>query len=263
MYELDIEMLASAVGDGQHSGLKCPACGAHTNDRALSMRVEGNSIQAICHRASCGFKYQNKSRPIPLDNRPSRVRPYTGELRLLDAPDERWLYERFHLLDDTKFGMFRKSDGRYFIPIISPEGRRRGWVSRRPWEGSPLYDGDTIQAKSLTYMENEEPVQSWYGTFRVRPNAVVAVEDQISAMRVGQDTRYPAVALLGTGMNEEKVAEIQRHAKHLIIALDEDATGQAFSHARKWGQAFDSCRVVILRRDIKDDTCENVAKIFS
>jgi orotidine-5'-phosphate decarboxylase len=48
------------------------------------------------------------------------------------------------------------------------------------------------------------------------------------------------------------VQELQQHTKHLIIALDADATGNAFALARKWGRAFDSCKVLVLKQDIKD-----------
>jgi DNA primase len=114
-------------------------------------------------------------------------------------------------------------------------------------------------------MENDEPVMDWF-TFGGVPvevaSTVVLVEDQISAMRVLCDTGIISVALLGTGMNDEKVAEIQRHASNILIALDADATGQSFSIARKWGQAFNQCKVVILRNDIKDSTNEEVRAIF-
>lgn len=267
--------MAAQVGDGQYTGLHCPAC--DSSDNAMSMRVEGKAIRAICHRASCGFKYSNNYSMAELrELRPSRVRPYTGPITALDAADYEWLSERFQLLPSA-FGRLAKSEGRYFLPIIGPEGTRRGWVSRRPWEGSPLWVGSkeawrTLDAnvgpsspKSLTYMENDEPVMDWF-TFGGVPvevaSTVVLVEDQISAMRVLCDTGIISVALLGTGMNDEKVAEIQRHASNILIALDADATGQSFSIARKWGQAFNQCKVVILRNDIKDSTNEEVRAIF-
>lgn len=259
MYELDIEALAARLGAGQHTGLPCPACSGATSDRALSMHIDGYSIKAVCHRASCGFKFRNAYASVVDGVRPSRARPYTGELRVLDATDKAWLSMRFQL-SMHMLQAIRKSDGRYFLPIVAPDGNRRGWVSRRPWEGSPLWDSADASCKSLTYMDDESPVMSWY---RGPNSTTVLVEDQISAMRVVQDTRLSCVALLGTGVNEEKVSEIQRHAKHILIALDSDATGQAFNIARKWGQAFESCRVVILEYDIKDTPCAMVETIFS
>jgi Toprim-like len=229
----------------------------------MSMLVDGEAIKAHCHRASCGFKY---SAGYAVDHglRPSRVRPYTGALALLDRADFVWLCTRFDA-PISAFGAMRKSDGRYFLPIIGPEGTRRGWVSRRPWEGSPLWDAGDKSPKSLTYMETDEPVQCW-NTFGGVPvdveDTVVLVEDQISATRVLIDTSLVSVAILGTGINEEKVSELQRHARNILIALDADATGQSFSMARKWGQAFGSCRVVILSKDIKDMQREMVQETF-
>lgn len=266
MIDYEIHALADMLGPGQHTGLACPKC-RHTTDRALSVLVDPPIIKAVCHRASCGFKYTTGHAARVDVVRPSRARPYTGELHSLDTADIQWFGQRFHL-NEANLRAIRKSLGRYYLPIVGPDGTRRGWVSRRPWEGSPLYEdgpfgGFTHEShpKSLTYMDNEEPVQSWNGHPHVSP--VVAVEDQISALRVTQDTALRSVALLGTGVNEEKIAELQRHTYHLVIALDSDATGQAFSHARKWGQAFESCRVIILRRDIKDETVQGVREIFS
>jgi hypothetical protein len=234
----------------------------------MSMLVDPPSIKAICHRASCGYKYTNGEhhQHSMHDSRPSRVRPYTGELQALDAADLAWLAERFQTNPHAFVGV-RKSETRYFLPITGPEGVRRGWVSRKAWEGSPAYYASDERPKALVYMDTEEPVQSWHG---VQYQGAwgdqmprVIVEDQISAMRLLWDTGLHSIAIIGTGVNEEKIAELQRHAKHIVFALDADATGQAFAHARKWGQAFESCRVVILRRDIKDELPQTVREIFA
>lgn len=256
----EVEAMASMLGPGQHTGLCCPAC-RHA-DNAMSMKVDPPSVKAICHRASCGYKYWSGSarwESLGAVVRPSRVRPYTGPLRPLETADYLWFQRRFELPMNT-LREVRKSESRYYLQILGPEGKRRGWVGRSPWEGSPLC-GPIVEPKVLTYMDNDEPVQHWTGWSNSRP--LVLVEDQISALRVTCDADLPAVALLGTGVNEEKVAELQRHAKHIVFALDADATGQAFSHARKWGQAFDSCRVVILREDIKDMRPEEVRELFT
>lgn len=257
-----MQVLASELGNGQHGGICCPVC--KSDDNAMSIMVDGEAIRAVCHRASCGFKYNNDRRISGAISRPSRVRPYTGALALLDRADYVWLCTRFDA-PISAFGAMRKSDGRYFLPIIGPEGTRRGWVSRRAWEGSPLYDAGDKSPKSLTYMETDDPVQCWNTSGGVPvdvEDTVVLVEDQISAVRVLIDTGLVSVAILGTGINEEKVAELQGHARNILIALDSDATGQAFAMARKWGQAFNSCRVVILSKDIKDMQREMVQKTF-
>jgi hypothetical protein len=63
-------------------------------------------------------------------------------------------------------------------------------------------------------------------------------------------------------LNAAKVAEIQKaKAPAVWIALDADATGQAFAMARKWGAAFNYCRVCVLPKDIKDMTDEELASL--
>lgn len=258
--DYEVEALADMLGPGQHTGLNCPKC--RSNDRAMSMLVDPPAIKAVCHRASCGYVYTNHKTPphggASPYSRPDRVRPYTGDLHSLDHTDVEWF--------DTRFGLpanwtehIRKSEGRYFMPILGPEGRRRGWAARRPWDGSPL-DGHSSMQKVVTYMELDEPVMHWTGTSRTHPMALV--EDQISALKYTFITGSPAVALLGTGVNQEKVEELQRHTKHILIALDSDATGQAFYMARKWGQAFESCRVIILKHDLKDTDAQTIRSIF-
>ena len=78
-------------------------------------------------------------------------------------------------------------------------------------------------------------------------------------MRLAQDySGLTAVALMGTALNAEKVAEIQSQHSRVIIALDADATRVAFQHARRWASAFESFRVVILQKDIKDMSQEEL-----
>ena len=116
---------------------------------------------------------------------------------------------------------------------------------------------------------------SWYepnGPVEEYERGIYVVEDQLSAMRLVEyfETQLPghncsAVALLGTGINAAKVGEIQRQdvdARCTVhIALDKDATGAAFAMARKWGQAFTECRVIVLEKDIKDMTDEEVEEL--
>jgi hypothetical protein len=124
-------------------------------------------------------------------------------------------------------------------------------------------------------MEKDEPVLSWYhpsGNIEEYDRGIYLVEDQLSAMRLIEyfETQWPghnasAVALLGSGINASKVGEIQRadrdHNRTVHIALDKDATGAAFAMARKWGQAFTECHVLVLDKDIKDMSDDEVGEL--
>jgi hypothetical protein len=266
--------LAESLGVGQWASRMCPDCeGGASKERSLSLNVQQNGVIAYyCHRNACGFKgtiYINPAEarlgvhdahPLP------RQRPVLEEpVAPLSEREKAFFLSRYGI-NDTESKIYR-TDTRYALPILRPDGTRRGFITRRPYDGSP---GDTAanrndyhwSNKTLTYLEAEEPCQSWYGHAKEGYSDVILVEDPLSAMRIVEfKPTWCAVALLGTGVNAEKIAEIQRKVEHVYIALDADATGQAFAMARKWGSAFASCRVIVLSKDIKDSTDEELASL--
>ena len=267
--------MAQGLGAGQYGSQLCPACsGGSTRERTLSLGVEANGIIKFhCHRASCGFSGTAYATPgsvpaVPTGRPAGNLNPLTADIHPLSDREIAWFKERFHIPESTSTKAIFRTDTRYALPIFSPNGSKRGWITRRPWDGSPA---DTVSnrncpqygMKALTYMEADDPVLSWYSTEGEEPlcnRTIVLVEDSISAMRLAAWTKEADVtarnvaALMGTGVNAGKIAEIQLIAGYssVIIALDPDATGQAFAMARKWGQAFHGCRVLVLSKDIKD-----------
>lgn len=262
--------LAGRTGVGQWASQLCPECtGGGSKERSLSLNVEaGGQIKYHCHRSACGFSGTVFSRPdvIPTSGQGvaenASLRPYTGDLHVLSDREVAWFAERFRLPSDIINDNLKRAEHRYAIPIWSPQHAIRGWLTRRPWDGSPADTRDArndshTSSKALTYMETDDPVMSWYGGIG---DVGYIVEDPISAMRLAAylDSNSPVVSILGTGVNIGKIAELQRHIRYLTIALDHDATGQAFAMARKWGQGFHSCKVCVLDKDIKDSTDEEL-----
>ena len=251
---------------GQHSSLTCKECGQTT----LSVNIEYGKIAWICHRASCAdygsllglVTGRREAMPEPK----SRASPYTGQIFPLTDSDMHWFKERF---DIEPLGVVR-CPGAYGLYVHTPAGKHKGIILRQPWAGSPLAAEPGAQsAKALTFMDNDEPVMDWtclhaFHQSGIRDYAAVLVEDQISALKFNQRIREDyklkasAVALLGTGLNAEKVQELQAFTNHVVLALDKDASGQAFAHARKWGCAFASFRVMLLDKDIKDSSPEEL-----
>lgn len=201
---------------------------------------------------------------------PRPVRPYTGASSALTREDKEFFHRRYGLCDAASY--IKRGDGRYLLDIIGPTGLTRGTVARVPWPGSPLVKetGAPVWPKAVTYMVSAtEPVQSIYRSALSRPYPVVVlVEDQLSAL-VLREIGYDSVALLGVphlgassrGANgepkytgQDRVAEIAQYARGrpVIVALDADATQQAFLFARRWASAFSALRVAILERDLKD-----------
>jgi hypothetical protein len=278
--------IARRLGVGAWASQVCPSClGGGSKERSMSVLIEQNGvIKWNCFRASCDFKgsaFTNQGIHTKEYQQVAVQRinnPLTADLFPLSDKDYTYFSTRYSIPESIAEQAIKRTESRYALPIFRPNGSVRGHITRRPWDGSGLDTADNRNdsnwaMKSLTYMDSfDEPVQSWYYSQSREPKydtgivqghtAVVLVEDPISALRLatymddmeGDDVSYAVCALLGTGVNAGKVREIQEVARNspVYIALDADATGQAFAMARKWGPGFRSLRVTILPKDIKD-----------
>ena len=276
----DVVNMAVDLGVGQWAARLCPECnGGSSKERSLSLNVEQNGIiKYYCHRAACGFSGNAYTSPAAAGLGVKTGSPAQEVDRSLRDPvsplsdrEKAFFLSRYNLPASALENRVYRTESRYALSILRPDGTRRGFITRRPYEGSPAQSRstDTQPTKTLTYLEaSGEPCQSWYGK---GGEAVIMVEDPLSAMRItsywesveGEGFPVQAVAILGTGVNAEKIREIQQVAKEadVYIALDADATGQAFAMARKWGSAFKRCRVIVLSKDIKDSSDAELAAL--
>lgn len=256
-----IRMDAGELPAGSSMRTLCPECdGGRTGEVSLSIaRTESGALAYKCFRASCGLSgYVGDTHPngVTREAKPTRLRPYMGELFDPDGRDYAYFSDRFGLRPDTLSNHIHVTEhGDYAIDIRSPWDSVRGYVIRRPtWTHAfvrPPRLGTASGPKALTYMHDDGPAQAWY-TVPGLGGPTVLVEDQISALRVRQEG-LDAVALLGTTMTAAKAGEIARHRpSEVIIALDSDATEEAFRLAARWAPAWQNCRVAILPRDPKD-----------
>lgn len=227
----------------------CPVCEGKSKFSVTRLR---HAVIWNCFRASCpvtGGSAHTIGALVPASKpKPrSKLRPYRGEILPLSEEQEEFLIERFPM--HTIPSCIRSTgDGRYVLPIMNPYGYERGYLLRNfPESGLSDWDGP----KAMVYMHADGPVMSWFpaGDYE----HLVLVEDQISAW-CAQLAGISACALIGTHLNNDKVREIAvQQPKEVIIALDADATEEAFKLARKWGLAFNKTRVAVLERDLKDE----------
>lgn len=264
---IHIRLLGEAleVGDSTNPSL-CPSCeGGSTKETSFSVTRDPSGLLYNCYRASCfakGFVPTAAGLLSPVRTK-QKLRIYTGAIRPLEKKDVDYFYIRFGLTSMVSH-VLRSDRGEYILPIYNGDEFIRGYVVRQPtWKGKLVAPrlGDTrpTTPKARTFPQVDEPMQSFYlqGT-----GALVVVEDQISAMVVAQ-AGFNSVALLGTTVNMAKVREWSLlQPKEVIIALDKDATGEAFRIARKWGLAFPKLRVAMLERDLKDEQVEDISGVL-
>lgn len=213
------------------------------------------------------------TRVFPPAVRTTEARFYTGRILPLEEADRVYFSQRYEL--DLAIGLrfiSRSDDGRYVLPINGPAGEQRGVILRKPWDGSPLVCSDTSAPKADTYRYEAGPLQSFYQVppWLCTSGVLVLVEDQLSAIKL-HAFGYDSVALLGTPTDKlasysgsDRVAEIVQAAgdREVIVALDSDATEEAFKFARKWRSAFKRLRVAILSADLKDTKAADFERVL-
>lgn len=135
------------------------------------------------------------------------------------------------------------------MSIRSPQDTHRGWVLRSACDRR-------VRTKAYTYFEEPDtPKASWYRKRIDGPT--VLVEDIPSAVRMAE--YYNCAALLGTGVTPSTAEEIaERRTGRVIVALDADATIQSIRLANKWRLLWEDVFVLVLTKDIKDQTEEEL-----
>ena len=212
----------------------------------------------------------------PTAHRSTYARPFTGEIWNASPEDQHFFQEKYEIPREftTHHIRVEPDSSRYVLPIWSPHGACRGHVLRVPWEGAPRRI-PTGYPKADTYKLMDAPLQSFYKPrgvldFSHVDAPLVLVEDQLSAIKLAAHG-YPAVAILGkprsslgTYSGLDRVTEIARTARgaEVIVALDADATEDAFMFVRKWRSAFNRCRVAILTADIKDTPAKQFPEVL-
>jgi len=201
------------------------------------------------------------------------ARPYTGETLRLDATDLAFFRYKYQICARASERCISvdAASNRYVLPFGGPDGYKlRGHILRMPWDGSPRrVTGDYMKADTFK-INPHDPLLAWYTPdvpLRSGQEAVL-VEDQLSAIKL-LDRGIPAIACLGKPVSTKyssdgnsRVHELARHSPWLVVALDADATADAFAFVRQWGPAFKSIRVAILQQDIKDTPIEDIRGVL-
>ena len=245
----EVYLLGADLADGQSVRVVCPKCnGGEGGERSLSVtRNDEGHILFYCFRASCTFRGRKGGRDlIRIKRKPTTMRPYTGELFPLD---EGWrTFLRGEIGFDEKHlevaGAMVTASGCIAYPIYGPMGLRRGYVLR-------AFDGRV--PKALTRMDVEESPSSWYRGHQ--SDAILVVEDIASAVRAN---RYVDVVAANGMPSHGTVCEIAAHYRRVVWALDADATGTALTLHKRHALNFDQSRVMVLERDLKDETEERL-----
>lgn len=288
-YAAMIELEAAQLPVGESRRTECPSCGGGTShERSLLITREPGGLRAHCFRATCGFFQRVTGGAGTTSDVPptpaQESTQYFGTFEGLDDADRAYFRDRFHLeLKDVQSWIGHNDRNEYVMPIWNRFELRTGYVVRqKPWDG-PIaaprqprnpYSGmarkvrawpDTPETVMLSvYPAQFETLADPYAPPQspFHPGTIVLTEDQISAMKAAQEG-FTGVALLGVGLNFDKVRELQRlHPKRVLVALDPDASALSFQMVNKWSAAFPYMRAVLLDQDLKDMKPDDVLEVL-
>ena len=233
----------------------CPRCdGGSSSEKSLSLtKSEDGYILWQCFRSSCDLAPGNTGStggPIARVQKPKR-RVFTGDTRNLEPEHLERIEELWGITRPEHWWWTDDHMGRVAMSIRSPKYLHRGWVLR------DIYGKSAV--KALTYVNEDEEGISWY---REHPNAgTVIVEDVPSAVRASKYSN--SLALCGTGVGTSRAVEIAEYAtRPIIVALDQDATAEAFRIARKWALLWGDVKVLPLQKDIKNMEEEDICQLL-
>jgi len=253
-----IALLGEGLSVEEQTYETCPECG---RDRKLSLRRTDAGLLYYCLRATCGYKGFVGNVPgaelrAGRKGTPRKARPFDGRLQPLTPAQRAWFWDRFGLTGLDAFGVrYAPDKGAFAYEIRDARGYGRGQVLR-------YYDGS--EPKTITYPDApDRPLQAWYvRRMPLRGQRLLLVEDQVSAMKAASYVN--SVALLGTNLSTAGALEIaETQPSEVIIALDYDATSQAFNIANAFDLLFRSVRVLPLERDIKDTPNTELRELLS
>lgn len=237
--------LASSLEPGTTIRELCPRCnGGSTNELSLSITTtEDSHVLWQCHRSSCTEKGRTDGvqGPDSVIRAAKRRSVFFGKTVDLSPEHLARINELWGITDPKHWWWTDEHMGRVCMSIRSPKYVHRGWVLR------DIYDRSRV--KALTYVDEGEEGISWYKGHLNAPTVVV--EDIPSAYRAGQYVN--SVALCGTGLGISRAEEIAEYAtRPIVIALDQDATAEAFRIAHRWALLWGDVKVLPLQQDIKN-----------
>jgi hypothetical protein len=243
------------VGDTA-SNILCPFCGVQHEKKFSITRTEGGLLYN-CYRAKCGESgfvpdegaWIQRTKPdVPVD------RPYIQKLYPIEDIDVEFFEHHFGISTSYIRQIRLTEDGRYALPLFSPQGARRGWCIRQPvWSGLPQIRGAVPgMPKAQTYKDRAYyPNTGWSRTApQIRPK-IVLTEDVFSAAKVAA-AGYTTVSLQGISLSYDGAKEIKQ-ADPLFVAiwLDPGAESAAYRLLDKWGLTFNYTCVIVGDKDPK------------
>ncbi len=251
-----IDSLIDSVPNDTQRRFNCPVCkGINT----FSISKLDSEIKYNCFKASCDSKLSRgiKKLKADMDTLKTRLEGSTEVNRVFSIP-EYWI---MGIASETMLRMLIKTNcleaysKGLFKCAYDPQEDRLVFLL--------LNDNKQIVGGVGRTLSNKKPKTKNYFNSTLMPfivgegNRLVLVEDCASACAVTSVKDFVGLALLGTNLKEEYIPYIVKYDT-VYIALDYDARKKAIDLKTKLSYYCKNIRIVILAKDLKDMTKEEI-----
>lgn len=275
----ELRLLLGSCEDGETRKEICPHCGGgRTGELSLSItRFSSTSGAYQCKRASCakegwiGDRYGTHYAPVN--------KPKEREARIYDGTIEEISDDNVERYAD-KYGWTSEEVRRTGVGW-SPEYQRSVWKILSPTGSVRGIELRTLnpqsRAKTLHFRHSADEWVGYVGLDRdggaearsgrsgsstdgQGGQPLVAVEDLISAYRVGQV--YPCAAVMGSHITFDILMDLMKVSHTIVLMLDRDATEKAEKFARRFSFLCPDFVHIPITRDLKYEDPEKIKDII-
>lgn len=276
-YEL-IRLIGASMQDGTSERSTCPWChGGRTREESFIVTRAQGSLKYTCFRASCMGR---SSGVLSISGAPEfmypvkkkeRVHELTAETQRVSEESLGILSRRFQftreLVDYYRFS--ETNEGDIVIPIYNSRGIVQGHERKIkvPFrtktvryngtnsDGMGWYNLTPKYTLPATFVSCDDVDQSFIS------DAIVLVEDLYSAVKANYFIH--SLSLMGTNLSPEQagILAAQKY-RAIFLALDADASAKAVHLANRHRATLPNLRVVLLKKDIKDSTYNEVCTLI-
>lgn len=255
-----IRELALDLPVGETMRTYCPFCNAkHEESLAISRKDDG--LVYICPRIKCGasgfipskgdVSYGKKPKKTYTEFKEATEKLGEGHsdfLALAYGLKPRYL--------NQKGVKYAPRIGRIMVPLTDAENEQWGWWGKTTRDEKPkVLLWTERKAPKLFYASKPSP-RRYFST----PRAIL-VEDCLSALKVSQ-LGYCGVALLGTHLADNELADLHTYFDRVSIFLDPDAKGKALRMAKEIGLFFKEVDLITADADPKDLQTKELTRLL-
>lgn len=278
-FDAGILLEASGLRVGENKLIDCPSCG---RTKKMSVGKKPSGVVYMCFSTNCGekgFVSDKGSYKVEVSRKPGVERKRFSKQISAPTPDDISFFKlAFGLTEATVKRYIRvcESSGEFVFPICGRTSLRSGEVVRQPkWsagisaahragrEGAPKTLTYNVGSRLAWYTPDDGSTLTAKGEFVYADQSIVLVEDQISAMKIMQETGLVAVSLLGNTLGAEEWAEIAAtKASTVIWWLDADVLQNTYLLNSTYGATMDFSKVVVTNLDPKSCSSEEILQVL-